>query len=174
MTTTTSISLELDDNLPDADAVKRLELRFRAYCARDLDRDLDTDLLSGWGGTFDVNDTGLTFQANTKWTLENAANVARSLSGAYPNADVSYVNEWDDDVPGAERFTYRAGRLTAAYDMQLVPTNLHTLVAALASSVKVLRAASEGDSNDAEIEAALALADDVDALTAAYYAGSGR
>lgn len=155
MTTTTSITLDLDEYLPDGDAVQRLEDRFRAYCTRDLDRPLDGDLIGGWDGNLDVSDHHLAFWTNTKWVLEGSEGIARAMSGAYPNAAVTWTNTWDDEDGGEEQTVFRAGAPVAEREQQLVPKNLDTLVRDLEAAMK--RRGHERNTGPAVREAAAAL-----------------
>lgn len=140
MTTYTTITIALDKPVP----VAAIEARFRAYIARDTDGGLDW-LTGGGDGDLEFGKTNevdgveltdeLSFWANTKYALEGGVRVARSMSGAYPSATVSWSESWDDEDGGENQKDFEAGEQTAERAAQIVPTNLDVLVKELEACV---------------------------------------
>lgn len=130
MSTTTYINLESDNELNAA----ALEARFRAYFKRDSDRDLDWSISGGDGG-LDVNEGGLSLWLNTKYQLEGGRKIARSLSGAFPGASVTFSEEYDDDGYGEEQVAYLNGEVVGEKVSAVVPSNLDELVKELEAAL---------------------------------------
>lgn len=79
----------------------------------------------------------------------------------HPDVTITWSQEWDDDDQGSENTVWRKGELVREESEVngMIPLDWATLVRDAEHAVARFEEASEGDSGDAEFEAAYALAE---------------
>jgi len=120
MSTTTSLNVTPDEPWT-TEQLRLIDLRVRAYIARDTPDGIDFDDMDT---TYTVQTDCLSLQFETRWSPD-FGHVAIAMSGAYPEAEVRLDVEWDTrdaDEAGAYAWIYRAGKATDRGSSEVVLT----------------------------------------------------